>query len=335
MMIRGWNVSMHNVYSERKPVEYINTQKQNGQEPPLAQHNNTRALVRLYKRSSKSNVGSAVKSDIQDIRSSYDGLIAAVAAMTNSIFEFSESLHEMGTCLLEKTTSDVDAESVTYIQNSIILTKNCSKDHICIHCWDLFCKDFYGGKFDGLLRFHEWSKIRNFHERRVSFSAHWDLFCKLFWLTDGLFWIRWPASVWVKGQFSHLIFFWFHVQQRDRFLIKGHNGHFLVNTAIWKQNLIERKWSYLAVKRFMTRSMHNQRLQIVNERIDCIFQSSWLWDLFCKIFWQHGPPNSWTKTDSSFGKQGHLGYFNNLHKWRRGNYLGENVNYVQIFTYIK
>ncbi|KAL4577078.1 hypothetical protein LXL04_013180 [Taraxacum kok-saghyz] len=49
--------------------------------------------------------------DMQDIRSSYDGLIAAAAAMTNSIFEFSESLHEMGTCLLEKTTSDVDAES--------------------------------------------------------------------------------------------------------------------------------------------------------------------------------------------------------------------------------
>ena len=95
---------------------------------------------------------------------------------------------------------------------SLKLTKNCSKDHTCIHCWDLFCKDFYGGKFDGLLRFHEWSKIRNFHEHRVSFSAHWDLFCKFFWLTEGLFWIRWPTLVWVKGQFGHLIFFWFHVQ---------------------------------------------------------------------------------------------------------------------------
>ncbi|KAI3722170.1 hypothetical protein L2E82_33198 [Cichorium intybus] len=47
--------------------------------------------------------------DMQDIRNSYDGLISAAAAMTNSIFEFSESLHEMGTCLLEKT-SDVDGE---------------------------------------------------------------------------------------------------------------------------------------------------------------------------------------------------------------------------------
>ncbi|KAL4569113.1 hypothetical protein LXL04_024742 [Taraxacum kok-saghyz] len=103
--------------------------------------------------------------------------------------------------------------------------------------------------------------------------------------------------------------------QRDRILIKGHNGHFLVNTVIWQQHLIERKWSYLAVKRFMTRSMPSQRLQIVNKRIGCIFQSSWLWDLFCKIFLQHAPPPQQLK-------------------WRRGNYLGENVNYVQIFTYI-
>lgn len=49
--------------------------------------------------------------DMQDIRNSYDGLISAAAAMTNSIFEFSESLHEMGTCLLDKTATDVDGES--------------------------------------------------------------------------------------------------------------------------------------------------------------------------------------------------------------------------------
>ncbi|KVI09259.1 hypothetical protein Ccrd_012369 [Cynara cardunculus var. scolymus] len=46
--------------------------------------------------------------DMQDIRNCYDGLISAAAAMTNSIFE---SLHEMGTCLLDKTTSDADGES--------------------------------------------------------------------------------------------------------------------------------------------------------------------------------------------------------------------------------
>lgn len=49
--------------------------------------------------------------DMQDIRNCYDGLISAAAAMTNSIFEFSESLHEMGMCLLDKTATDADGES--------------------------------------------------------------------------------------------------------------------------------------------------------------------------------------------------------------------------------
>ncbi|KAL8193597.1 hypothetical protein R6Q57_026732 [Mikania cordata] len=49
--------------------------------------------------------------DMQDIRNCYDGLISAAASMTNSIFEFSESLHEVGTCLLDKTIIDADDES--------------------------------------------------------------------------------------------------------------------------------------------------------------------------------------------------------------------------------
>ncbi|KAJ9540272.1 hypothetical protein OSB04_026778 [Centaurea solstitialis] len=49
--------------------------------------------------------------DMQDIRNCYDGLISAAAAMTNSIYEFSESLHEMGNCLLDKTITDADGES--------------------------------------------------------------------------------------------------------------------------------------------------------------------------------------------------------------------------------
>ncbi|KAI3799289.1 hypothetical protein L1987_34582 [Smallanthus sonchifolius] len=49
--------------------------------------------------------------DMLDIRNCYDGLIAAAAAMTNSIYEFSESLHEVGTCLLDKTVIDADGES--------------------------------------------------------------------------------------------------------------------------------------------------------------------------------------------------------------------------------
>ncbi|KAJ0942222.1 hypothetical protein HanPSC8_Chr03g0089411 [Helianthus annuus] len=46
----------------------------------------------------------------QEIRNCYDGLLSVVAAMTNSIFEFSESLQKVGTCLLDKTVTDANGE---------------------------------------------------------------------------------------------------------------------------------------------------------------------------------------------------------------------------------
>ncbi|CAI9277245.1 unnamed protein product [Lactuca saligna] len=49
--------------------------------------------------------------DMQDMRNCYDGLLAAAAATANSIYEFSESLNEMGSCLLGKTGADADDES--------------------------------------------------------------------------------------------------------------------------------------------------------------------------------------------------------------------------------
>ncbi|KAJ9564215.1 hypothetical protein OSB04_000181 [Centaurea solstitialis] len=49
--------------------------------------------------------------DMQDMRNCYDGLLSAAAATANSIYEFSESLNEMGKCLLGKTAADADAES--------------------------------------------------------------------------------------------------------------------------------------------------------------------------------------------------------------------------------
>ncbi|KAI7746402.1 hypothetical protein M8C21_033632 [Ambrosia artemisiifolia] len=49
--------------------------------------------------------------DMEDIRNCYEGLLSAAAAMTNSIFEFSESLNEVGNCLLDKTIADPDGES--------------------------------------------------------------------------------------------------------------------------------------------------------------------------------------------------------------------------------
>ncbi|GMJ13111.1 hypothetical protein like AT2G33490 [Hibiscus trionum] len=51
--------------------------------------------------------------DMQDMRDCYDGLLSAAAATANCAYEFSESLREMGSCLLAKTAlnDDDDEES--------------------------------------------------------------------------------------------------------------------------------------------------------------------------------------------------------------------------------
>ncbi|KAK7267210.1 hypothetical protein RIF29_19875 [Crotalaria pallida] len=49
--------------------------------------------------------------DMQEMRNCYDSLLSAAAATENSAYEFSESLREMGTCLLEKTGLNDDDES--------------------------------------------------------------------------------------------------------------------------------------------------------------------------------------------------------------------------------
>ncbi|KAL6499087.1 hypothetical protein OROGR_028108 [Orobanche gracilis] len=50
--------------------------------------------------------------DMNDMRDCYDRLLSAAAATANSVYEFSESLREMGDCLLEKTALNDDEESV-------------------------------------------------------------------------------------------------------------------------------------------------------------------------------------------------------------------------------
>ncbi|XP_010549299.1 PREDICTED: uncharacterized protein At2g33490-like isoform X2 [Tarenaya hassleriana] len=49
--------------------------------------------------------------EMQDMRDCYDGLLSAAAATANSAYEFSESLQELGSCLLEKTALNDDEES--------------------------------------------------------------------------------------------------------------------------------------------------------------------------------------------------------------------------------
>ncbi|KAL8474882.1 hypothetical protein ACS0TY_031339 [Phlomoides rotata] len=48
--------------------------------------------------------------DMKDMRACYDGLLSAAAATANSVYEFSESLMEMGDCLLEKTAMHDDVD---------------------------------------------------------------------------------------------------------------------------------------------------------------------------------------------------------------------------------
>ncbi|XP_010250587.1 PREDICTED: uncharacterized protein At2g33490 [Nelumbo nucifera] len=49
--------------------------------------------------------------DMQDMRNCYDSLLSAAAATANSAYEFSESLREMGACLLERTALNDDEDS--------------------------------------------------------------------------------------------------------------------------------------------------------------------------------------------------------------------------------
>ncbi|KAM5568306.1 uncharacterized protein ABKV19_016062 [Rosa sericea] len=48
--------------------------------------------------------------DMQDMRDCYDSLLSAAAATANSAYEFSESLREMGACLLQKTALNDDED---------------------------------------------------------------------------------------------------------------------------------------------------------------------------------------------------------------------------------
>ncbi|KAK9675342.1 hypothetical protein RND81_11G001600 [Saponaria officinalis] len=48
---------------------------------------------------------------MQDMRDCYDSLLSAAAAATNSAYEFSESLREMGVCLLQKIALNDDEET--------------------------------------------------------------------------------------------------------------------------------------------------------------------------------------------------------------------------------
>ncbi|KAI4387898.1 hypothetical protein MLD38_000286 [Melastoma candidum] len=65
-------------------------------------------LVLELQRSAQLDELAHASKDMLDMRNCYDSLLSAAAATTNSAYEFSESLHEMGSCLVEKTSMHGD-----------------------------------------------------------------------------------------------------------------------------------------------------------------------------------------------------------------------------------
>ncbi|CAI9278145.1 unnamed protein product [Lactuca saligna] len=70
----------------------------------LHRHNTHRPPAQLDELSQASQ-------DMHDMKDCYDSLLSAAAATANSAYEFSESLREMGDCLLEKTSLNDDEDS--------------------------------------------------------------------------------------------------------------------------------------------------------------------------------------------------------------------------------
>ncbi|OWM89806.1 hypothetical protein CDL15_Pgr024554 [Punica granatum] len=75
-------------------------------------HRHVDPTQRRYLRSlSQSDELAQASQDLDDMRDCYDSLLSAAAATTNTAYEFSESLRELGSCLLEKTALNDDEES--------------------------------------------------------------------------------------------------------------------------------------------------------------------------------------------------------------------------------
>ncbi|XP_043724571.1 uncharacterized protein At2g33490-like [Telopea speciosissima] len=77
----------------------------------FALHKNDAKEKRDHQPSAQLDELAQAEQDMQDMRNCYDSLLSAAAATANSAYEFSESLREMGACLLEKTALNDDEDS--------------------------------------------------------------------------------------------------------------------------------------------------------------------------------------------------------------------------------
>ncbi|KAK7343213.1 hypothetical protein VNO77_11782 [Canavalia gladiata] len=76
----------------------------------LAVEKHEREFINILPSSQLEELAQATQ-DMQDMRDCYDSLLSAAAAAANSAYEFSESLGELGSCLLEKTALHDHEES--------------------------------------------------------------------------------------------------------------------------------------------------------------------------------------------------------------------------------
>ncbi|XP_058093039.1 uncharacterized protein At2g33490-like [Magnolia sinica] len=102
----------------------------------FALHKNDAKEKRDYPQTAQLDELAQASQDMHDMRNCYDSLLSAAAATTNCAFEFSESLREMGACLLEKTALNDDEESgrvllmLGKVQFEIQKLVDCYRSHI-------------------------------------------------------------------------------------------------------------------------------------------------------------------------------------------------------------
>ncbi|KAG9446283.1 hypothetical protein H6P81_012411 [Aristolochia fimbriata] len=77
----------------------------------FALHNHDGKEKRDFQPSAQLDELAQASQDMEDMRNCYDSLLSAAAATANSAYEFSESLGEMGACLLQKTALNDDEDS--------------------------------------------------------------------------------------------------------------------------------------------------------------------------------------------------------------------------------
>ncbi|KAL5140454.1 Uncharacterized protein HKD37_10G030101 [Glycine soja] len=111
MFKRKYIASLIDFQFHRNPIEEIRKMKRSLRKlGVLAVEKHERDRRNIMPLSQLEELAQATQ-EMQDMRDCYDSLLSAAAATANSAYEFSESLGDLGSCLLEKTALHDDEES--------------------------------------------------------------------------------------------------------------------------------------------------------------------------------------------------------------------------------